>query len=375
LFLPLAVKYHLLNTPRTPLSLWVQERLSSNFEGSLDRTADLVANLPGLSTWVPSEPAMNVFEVLSLGAAISKVDEEGFQQLFKNISKSILLKGRPNFEDTAELYSAALLSSWTSSVQQIKTAKGKKTPDFEAKIGEISIECEVTNSEQKQNYSELRSKSAELTKRIQAVVIAPWVRVRFMDIANEDDFLALTNAAASLAPGDNRESANRWYIHAFDSSIQPHIEKGTPSWWPKQYAHPVSLSASFELSIGSGNHRVDTLPTVEAFWCLSNRSYVNSLSKKQHAEQASGDKPFLILCDVTNLPGALGWHQDNLPQMLSSWSKKISAILLFRRTIREMESLEFEYQLYLNTSAIFNLPPELCVETKGEMTIPFDRFD
>lgn len=365
-------KVHLLTSPRKPISHWVHERSSSDFIGSLDRTAEFVASLPGLVTWVPAVDGVQVLDVLALGAALSKVDRVGCEQLLKRIAKSISSTGRPKTEDSAELNAAALLSVWATSVRAINTAKGQRTPDFEAAIDGVVVECEVTNSEQKSHHLELQTRSSDLTKRLQAVLTAPGLRVRFTDDADENEFCEMIAAAVGLVPGATRESVGRWFIQAYDSPIQPDPDAANPAWWPKQYAQPATVQSSVQVSFSSATRQVDTRSTIEAHWCLSTRSYINSLSKKENAEQASGTKPFILLCDVTHLPGAFGWYFDNLPQVFSTWSQKISAVLIFRRGNTALDSLQFEYQIHVNPNAGIKVPPKLSHQARGEMTIPFN---
>jgi len=315
---------------------------------------------------------MQVLSVLSLGAAISKVDRVGCEQLLKNVAKSIRSTGRPNTEDHAELNSAALLSVWATSVRRINTKKGMKTPDFEAVIGGVAVECEATNSERKAHHLELQNRSSELTSRLQAVLTAPGLRVRFTDDADENDFRKMVAAAVTIVPGTTRESEGRWFIQAYDAPIQPNPDAGNPAWWPKQYAQPATLQSSVQVSFSSATQQVDTRSTIEVHWCLSTKSYINSLSKKESAEQASGTKPFIVLCDVTHLPGAFGWYVDNFPPILSTWSQKISAVVLFRRGIAGLDSLQFEYQIHVNSNAKVEAPAELTRQANGEMTIQFN---
>ena len=315
---------------------------------------------------------MQVLSVLSLGAAISKIDRVGCQQLLKRIAKSISSIGRPNTEDSAELNSAALLSLWATSVRTVNNEKERKTPDFEAVIGGVTVECEVTNSEKKSHYLELQNRSSDLTRRLQAVLTAPGLRVRFTDDADENDFCEMIAAAVNLVPGATRESIGRWFIQAYGAPIQPDPDAGNPAWWPKQYAQPATLQSSVQVAFSSETQRVDTRSTVEVHWRLSTKSYLNSLSKKENAEQASGTKPFILLCDVTHLPGAFRWYFDNLPQILSTWSQKISAVLLFRSGITGLDSLRVEYQVHINPNAEIKAPSQLSLHARGEMSVPFN---
>jgi hypothetical protein len=315
---------------------------------------------------------MHVQSVLALGAALSRVDRIGCEQLLKKIAKSILSTGRANPDDSAELNAAALLSVWANNVRAIKTAEGKSTPDFEAEIAGIAVECEVTNSAQKSQHLELQTLSSKLAKRLQSVPTAPGLRVGFTDDADENDFCEMIEAAAAILPGTNRESAGRWFIQAYDAPIQPDPHAASPAWWPKQYAQPTSLQSSIQVSLSSATQQVDSRSTIEVHWCLSTRSYLNPLSKKENAEQASGTKPFLVLCDVTKLPGAFCWYFDHLPQVLTNWNPKISAVLIYRRGITSLDALQLEYQMHVNPNARMKVPPELSLQPSGELTIPFN---
>ncbi len=68
-------------------------------------------------------------------------------------------------------------------------------------------------------------------------------------------------------------------------------------------------------------------------WMLSTASYVNSLSKKSTAHQASGGKPFVVACNVTQLLGAFKWYEANLMPYLLQWNTAISAIILITQGI------------------------------------------
>ena len=315
---------------------------------------------------------MQVLSVLALGAAISKVDRAGCERLLTDIAKSISSVGRPRREDVAELNSAALLSVWSRTVRRLNSVKNRKTPDFEAEIGGVTVECEVTNSEPKSHYLEFQVRTSELVSRLQTVSTAPGLRVRFTDDADDADLSEMIAAAVNLAPGETRQSVGRWFLQACELPLQPNPEAENPDWWPKQYAQPGTLSSSVQASFSSATQQVNTRSTIEAHWRLSTRSYINALSKKENAEQASGTRPFVVLCDVTSLPGAFGWHIDNLPPILSTWSPKLSAVLLFRRGITGLDSVLFEYQIHLNTNANFTVPVALGSQMRGEMKIPFN---
>ena len=362
------------NLLRKPISHWVQHQSSSDFEGSLDRIAECVANLPGLDAWKPAADGMDVLSVLLLGATLSRVDQLGCESLLKKIAKSIAAVGRPNPEDSAELNSAALLSLWASNVRSVPTKTGVKTPDFKAEIGGVEVECEVTNSEQKSLQIALKERAIALAQHLQAVLPVAGLRVRFSDEADENDLHNLVVEAATLTPGEIRESNNRWHIQGFDSPVQPDLDAAIPSWWQKQYATPTILQSSFQVSHSSVAQQVDTRPGVEieVLWCLSTKSYLNSLSKKQSAEQASGSVPFIVLCDVSQLPGAFGWYSENLPPLLKTWSQRLSAVILFRRVIPGLDTLQFKYQIHTNPNASLQVPTALRDPSQGELRIPFN---
>jgi hypothetical protein len=346
--------------------------MSSDFDGSLDRTAEFVAGLPGLDSWVPEDGGMQVLAVLSLGAAISRVDQLECEQLLKRIAKSVLSSGRPSPEDVAELNSAALLSVWANRVGKVFTKKGEKTPDFEADVGGTTVECEATNSERKSHHLDLESRSSDLVQRIQSVLHVPGLRVRFTDDADDSDFHDIVAASTYLLPGESRESVGRWFVQAYDAPVQPDEHAGNPTWWLRQYAQPATLQSSAQVTFAQNSQRVENRSSIEVHWTLSTKSYINSLSKKENAEQASGTCPFVVLCDVTQLPGAFGWYADKFAPILSTWSQKLSAVILFRRGITGFDSLQFEYQVHVNSNAKIQVPTEISLRSSGELTIPFN---
>jgi len=357
---------------RKPLSLWVQERAPYDFDGSLDQTAEFISNLPGLDTWVPANDGSQVLSVLALGAALGRIDQTGCEQLLRKIAGSIESIGHPHKEDAAELNSAALLSIWSSNVRGVATKKGLKTPDFEAEIGGVTVEFEVTNSEQKLHQANLQTRALDFVQQLQAVVLVKGLRVRFSDEISESEFQDMISQAAQLWPGAVRESVGRWYMRAYNSPIQPDPTDANPSWWPQQHAQPALLQSSVQVDFSSESQQADIRSAVEVQWCLSTKSYLNSLSKKEGAEQASGTRPFIVLCDVTQLPGAFGWYADNFPSILATWSQRLTAVILFRKGITGLDSLQFEYRVHLNTNAQHRVPIPLSVTDRGELTIPFN---
>ena len=176
----------------------------------------------------------------------------------------------------------------------------------------------------------------------------------------------------STAPASNSVNSGAGIrVHRTSLPLDCHCVATVPRWWPTQYAVPFVIHSSAQVTYSATAPRVETQPRIYVHSCLSTKSYLNSLSKKQHAEQASGSNPFIVICDVTHLPGAFGWYTDNLPQILKTWSRSLWAILLFRRRIAGLDSLQFEYQLYRKRHPLNSRSAFQCRSRASEYPVQF----
>lgn len=351
------------------LTAWSIQQLCGDSPRGLQSMIDHVSRLPGLANWVPAEGEMHLLDVLCLAATLSRINSVASASLVNKIAQSILQNGHPDPDDMAELTAAALLQEWSSQVRCISRQKSKKTPDFEMMISDEVIEVEVTNSDQKQEQAARQSTACQLAKRLQELSLGNGFRVRFVDQLSEQEIENLLAAASKLVCGTSSQVINRWYVEAVAPDTQPQPPSPVLQWWESEYATPAMMHTTVTQTLGK-TPSINTPRNLDIQWMLSTASYLNSLSKKCEAEQASGMKPFIVACNVTRLPGAFGWYEANLMPHLVKWNAAISAVMLIRQGVEHLDTLRWEFRLFVNPNATLPLPDVVKIPASGHVTVP-----
>jgi hypothetical protein len=335
----------------------------------LQVTTDHVSRLSGLADWSPADGGMHLLDVLCLGATLSRVDTAGCATLVNKIAKSILAGGRPTKDDMAELTAAALFSEWATQVRCIPT-QVKPTPDFECSVSGGQIELEVTNSAAKQEQTARQNSAYELAKRLRTVPSGNGFRVRFVDQLSDAEMNSLCRCASTLVRGSAGEVIDRWYVEAVAPDAPPIPPLQVPAWWQPEFATPAMMQTEVVVAAG-GVPAIVVSRNLDIQWMLSTASYVNSLSKKSTAHQASGVSPFVVACNVTQLLGAFKWYEANLMPYLLQWSPAISAVILITQGIEHLDTLRWEYRLFTNPNATLLLSSVVHIPNSGSVIVPF----
>lgn len=354
----------------TKLTEWAILQLCGDSPLGLQSMTGYVSRLPGLANWVPAEGGIHLLDVLCLAATLSRVDSVACASLVSKVAQSILQNGHSDPDDMAELTAAAFFQEWSSQVRCISRQKSKKTPDFEVMISGEAIEVEVTNSDQKQEQAARQSTARHLAKRLQGLPLDNGFRVRFVDQLSEQEIENLLASASKLVCGTSSQVINRWYVEAVAPDTQPQPPSSVLQWWESEYATPAMMHTTVIQSFGK-TPSISTPRNLDIQWMLSTASYLNSLSKKCEAEQASGTKPFIVVCNVTQLPGAFGWYEANLMPYLTKWSAAISAVMLIRQGVEHLDTLRWEFRLFVNPNATLPLSDAVKIPVSGHVTVPF----
>ena len=93
-------------------------------------------------------------------------------------------------------------------------------------------------------------------------------------------------------------------------------------------------------------------------------SHMPPISSNTHCVSEMLPLPFVVACEVTQLPGTFGWYSDNLNSHFSDWSNLISAIMLFRRSVHGLDILKWEFIFFKNPNATNPFPE--CVQIPNE---------
>ena len=330
-----------------------------------------ITSLPGLANWIPSGVGSDFLELANFAACTAKIDPNSCKKLIEKVSNLIKTKHDPDSSIRAELYAAALLKEWATSLIYIPESSSP-TPDFLAIINGNTYELEVTSSKEKEEQILRKGIAHQLSKKLLNENNISKCIVRLSDTFSKNDINDVMIASKTLAEGDFIQENEKWYIMNLGNSNPPN-PNSIPEWAFSKYATPALFSNSFEITLGENNNL--SIPSKNDIqWILSTKSYLNSLSKKQEAKQASGNFPFFILCDVTHLPGAFKWYEEHLEAFLPSWNKKISGVLFMDRAMAQLAILEINYMLIKNLSSDKPLSKDFKIKNRGKICIEAIKF-
>jgi hypothetical protein len=286
---------------------------------------------------------------------LTRIDDTSFAPLVAAISESLRTGGTMPRDDKAELTAAALVRPWCERVRYIPRSKHGRTPDLVASDHGQEIEIEVTIANRKEEQERRRQAASALQSKLCAIPLDRHIVVHYLEPLTPAEEQAIIEAACRLEIGQATETENRWHVAiappqgpAFN--VMPTTP--TPGWFPNQLATPASLSASVHLA---GPASAPMTASAQVRWDLSTESYLNPLSKKAERPQGSGESPFVIAMDVTQLPGAEKWYGSELAGYWEQWPH-VSGVLLFHGpALWAGIGLRLSYTVLLNPYALHPL--------------------
>lgn len=229
-----------------------------------------------------------------------------------------------------ELFAAALLAQYCTKLECVQEAKASPTPDFISTIEGDDIEFEVTNSRRKEKQDKIDEFSGMFIQLLHSWIQRKKLRVRFSRILTDTDLKNVRDKIFADLHKGKIEIEDLVRIEIFDENEEWPEEI---PWGADQYATPISIGFTMPFPGAAG--KTDGFQSSDCRWVLSTDSYINSLSKKWDGRQASGERPYVIICDVTKLPAAFEWYDDNLEHYLNKTDPNVSGILLIKRQILE----------------------------------------
>ena len=355
----------MMSTGKTNLFEWMTAQLydDDSAEG-LDILLNEISSLPRMQEWMPTNGGMYALDVLCLAATLKRIKGSSCQTTINKVIQSILTNETIAPDDYSELSAAAIFSNWVDKVQSLLTRRGIKTLDFKAFYSNCAFELEVTNSNEKDEQIKRKSFAHNLSEKISVLNLKSDFCIRYVDILTNDEVTCMLDKALGLIIGASVEESGRWYIEAKYPAGKNVLLEPANSQWRSPYASSALFHTSVAIDVLEGN-TVGMVQNIDIQWFLSTKSYINSLSKKKDAEQATGDLPFVVACDVTQLPGAFGWYSDNLNSHFSDWSNLISAIILFRRSVHGLDILKWEFIFFKNPNSTNPFPEYVQIPNEG----------
>ena len=335
--------------------------LQSRIEAALSRPltksgADaLVAfcALPYVDGWTPEKILLGeLSSIFDFGLPLSMLQTaQSFASKRQEIGRAIAKGVRPPAQLLSEVHAAALLAHWGGAVGFVPRAP-HPTPDLRVRFDGVDIDIEVVRGDVRHGHKAVQTALASFAGALRPEDIR-WHLTGFMiDSSNAAELNDLFRAASNLVAGQFAESSNRWHIRAVPIEERAVVvgpestEIYAPSWWPKNA--PCFFCRS--TLIGAAESPVILLRSA-----IPDAQYTNPILRKATSFQHRESAPFIIACDVSELPRA----HERLPLQLSEYFriwKHVSAVLLFEaRFYTGVERKEWCVSMHLNRDAEFSV--------------------
>ena len=168
----------------------------------------------------------------------------------------------------------------------------------------------------------------------------------------------ILSAVAHLESGVTREQVGRWRVKAepITRDVTTILRAGPeerPLWWSQDHACRFVLKQQVA---GPGCQKAPG--QVNVGFPVPYLSYINPVERKARLPQGEPGRPFLIVVDMGNLPGAFREIPRGASRFLSGW-RHVSGILLYHDT-RGTDRVGWTWRLIGNPHADIALPVELA---------------
>jgi hypothetical protein len=183
--------------------------------------------------------------------------------------------------------------------------------------------------------------------------------VELLDPTNREDREAIVTMAETISSGQTKEIQGRWQLRAEKISREPGVfwiagQDARPLWWSVAHARCFVIHGD----VATPESR-RAPPHVHVSFGVPYESYINPVMRKANFPQGTPGIPFLIVLDVSNLPGAFAELPRAIAGFLPIW-EVVSGILLFDQFVHP-ERVGWRWRLLQNPYASMNLPDALCV--------------
>jgi hypothetical protein len=278
--------------------------------------------------WRPRKKHLSGFQmVIEIGLLADVLSPiESANKRLTNAISAITRETHPTSSELAELHVGALLTKLGGAVRFPAPAPAKtpgvKTPDLICDCGTDGlIDIEVTRAETKDAHKVHLTTLDTLSEAIGVIDTANYAI--FVAAPLEHNLLDQITAVLDSAPGDRVEVAGKWCVvvgHPNDADRfvgGPDFEAMAPRWW--------TAGPSFDAvtrRIGG-----EIAPVTHLCTKVPPASYLNPIRGKADRPQRTGDHPFVIAMDTSELLGAPAGLPAELEPNLPDW-EHVSAILL-----------------------------------------------
>lgn len=321
---------------------------------------EAVERLPGVDAWSHAQDFENRWtNIIAWGLALWMTRSlSGVQPLQQKIAGDIIGLGSPDPDTFAELSGAGLCVA-LGAVDGERIPRGKaRTADWRLTWPSGSpVDVEVTTARQKASYTRRQALAQELANVLYGMHQEYDLVVYLADPTVEEERDAVLAAAGTLRYGGTQEALGKWQVRSQEIVREPtDLLSGEldtrPSWWSADNARCFVLRG-----VLAGPETQRAPAQVRVFFGVPYASYINPIMKKADSPQGEVGRPFLVVVDIANLPGAFSEMPHALTGYLPFW-KSISGILLYQ-DFTHVEKVGWLWRLINNPFAEVPLPDGL----------------
>jgi hypothetical protein len=339
------------------------EQLSSHLRATptVRRFVESLEQLPGLENWSPPQSiAAGWPRIVAWGQVVDVTRSlPGAQELHGAVAASILRGGEPDPDTLAELSGAALcielgaIAAGRIPEGENRTADWRMIWPEDAEV-DVEVACAQRKPKHVRNLEAAKTLAAEVSDRTRSFDVV----VDIVDPRNADDRQAVKEAIRHISANDPVCSSGRWAVRALPLARGATVlwtagQDSAPVWWPSDLAR----NCFFARQLATVDAK-EAPPQVRIWFGVPFVAYINPVMRKADRPQHTEGLSFLVVVDITNLPGAFEEMTRVIAGFLPFWTA-VGGVLIFR-TIAALDRVGWSWRLIRNPSAAVLLPGALC---------------
>jgi hypothetical protein len=280
--------------------------------------------------WRPSNPYFGGFRMPIQIGILAQILHKSIASKAKlsQAVASIIDFNEPDPTLISELHAGALLTQLAGSVEFLTAgrAHGLKTPDLKCKWGDAFVDVEVARADRRHLHEQHLKTQQTLVEAIGVPPNGCFAIFVAVDLTQKvlDD---IVTAVIQGKPGEQRGVVDCWAVTVGDLAEGDRYVGGegfgslAPDWWRK-----LGGPSFFVIMRQIGGA---TTPVVNVVTKVPVAAYLNPIRRKADAPQRTGDFPYIIALDTSELPGADGRIRTEFETFYSQWPH-VSAVLLYQ---------------------------------------------
>lgn len=351
-------------TKKRAMETWY-ERVRSRVPAApvVRELVECVEQLPGLDGWSPTHGIENHWtDLIAWGFVLWMTRSlAGVDALRQSLANEILASGRPAPDTFAELSAAGLCVAFRPTAGGRIPRSGGKTADWRMIWPpDLPVDVEVTVARRKEAHRERQALATDLAQTLFRPQRDVDLVVHLADPVANEDRAEILSFSEEIVAGVTKGIPGRWELRCEQITREPTVllvggMDSRPPWWSEKDACCFVLQGQIA---GPDARRAPA--QVRVHFGVPYDSYVNPVMRKADFPQGEPGLPFLVVLDVSTLPGAFNEMPRALAGFLPLW-KGVSGILLFQ-DMMAIERVGWAWRLLSNPDAAVPLPAALAKE-------------